>query len=139
MKLAEVKDVDLLLALFQLCNNEITGRKRFQKMVCILKNRNNIPFSFSFKPYFYGPYSEELANLIEIMKGAGLIEEETSSIAPGIVQYRYHLLRKGEQLFQRSPVRERRHMLDLLRNEVDELRTLPTNDLVSLAKRQNLS
>ncbi len=137
--MVEVKDVDLLLALFRLCDNQIDGRKRLQKMVCVLKYRDNVPFSFSFKPYFYGPYSEELANLVEIMKGAGLLEEETSSIAPGIVQYRYHLLKKGEQTFQRSSFQVRRNLLNSIRNEVAHLSNLSTSELVSLAKQQTMS
>jgi uncharacterized protein YwgA len=139
MRMVEAKDVDLLLALFHLCGNQVDGRKRLQKMVCVLKHKDNIPFSFTFKPYFYGPYSEELASLIEIMKGAGLLEEETSAIAPGIVQYRYHLLKKGERAFQSSGLQVRRNLLSSLRNEVQRLSNLPTSELVSLAKQQTLS
>lgn len=137
--MVEVKDVDLLLALFHLCNNQVDGRKRLQKMVCVLKHKDNVPFSFGFKPYFYGPYSEDLANLIEIMKGAGLLEEETSSIAPGIVQYRYHMLKKGEEIFQKSRLQVRRNLLNSLRNEVEHLSNLPMSELVSLAKQQPLN
>ncbi len=131
-------DIALLLALFRICDNSVSGRKRLQKMVCILKFRYGIPFSFSFKPYFYGPYSEELSDLVETMKSVGILNEVTAPIAPGIVQYRYNLTAKGVTAFQRSRSLIDKATLQMMERKIGELNDLPTRELVILSKQQVL-
>ena len=71
-------------------------------MVCVMKYKDGVPFSFEFKPYFYGPYSEDLSDVIETLVGAGLLVEERELIWPSrLVRYRYSLSGKGKELSDR--------------------------------------
>ena len=53
--------------------NIIEGRKRFQKIVFLLKERDKIPLTYRFTPYLYGPYSSELQNQINVLTRANFL------------------------------------------------------------------
>ncbi len=55
-------------------NRELTGRTRLQKEVKLLQ-RLNFPTDYSFKSYFYGPYSEGVQSDIGLLEKLGLIKE----------------------------------------------------------------
>src|SRR6267143_4620487 len=90
-------DFALLLSTIYLSKGEIKGRKRLQKIVCILKYHYSIPFQFEFRPYFYGPYSQQLADAISLLEAVGLVEEVEEELPSGILQYDYFLTKKGEK------------------------------------------
>lgn len=73
---------------------EVTGRKKLQKIVFILK-KLNYPFREKYEFHFYGPYSEELTLQIEELSNLKLVEE-IKEHRGGYHQYRYHLTDNGE-------------------------------------------
>jgi len=83
--------VKLLSAIFY--SGEITGRKKFQKMIYIAK-KMSFPFQEKFAFHFYGPYSEELTLRIEELCNMGFILEEKEQKG-GYFQYRYRLTDEG--------------------------------------------
>ena len=74
----------------------IEGRKRFQKKVCILKHEYEVPFSFEYIPYYYGPFSENLASSLDNLVGLGYVLEERTEYS-GLLQYTYRLTSSGEE------------------------------------------
>lgn len=115
----------------------IQGRKRLQKTICVLKHRDNIPLGFGFTPYFYGPYSEELADSIQSLIGAGYLNEQANEIAEGVYQYDYSLTDQGRQAIQflldenaatyNTPSQQ-------IENLVNRINAMELNELVRLSK-----
>jgi uncharacterized protein YwgA len=124
-------DIHLLLLLFHLNNGAITGRKRIQKLVFLLKKQGDVAFSFDFKPYFYGPYSEELAETIHLLTGIGLLKERVSALESGFAQYSYNLTPEARRFIRKSKIYVPRRF----RSEVAKLSKMRTSELVSLSKK----
>jgi uncharacterized protein YwgA len=131
---SDVTDLALILGLFgSHSSKRIEGRTRIQKLSCILKYRYDIPFKFIFKPYFYGPYSDELSEDINTLIGMKLIDESISYVGNGYYRYDYMLTKKAEQI-----VKELEHKLPNIMEKIDEqvksLEQMNTPELVKLAK-----
>jgi uncharacterized protein YwgA len=124
-------DIELLLLLFHLNNGAIRGRKRIQKLVFLLKKQYEVPFRFDFKPYFYGPYSEELAETMQILVQVGLLRERVSVLESGFAQYSYGLTREAADIIRKSKVPD----LGKFKRAVALLYTMSTSELVRLSKK----
>lgn len=74
--------------------NEITGRKKLQKMIYILQ-KCHVPFEEKYQFHFYGPYSEELSLRIEELCNLGFISEG-KEMKSNYTQYHYQITRDGK-------------------------------------------
>ncbi len=129
-------DLSLLISAIHFSKGEIKGRKRLQKTICILKYAHKIPFDFSFRPYFYGPYSEQLAEAMNVLEAVGLVVEVEDPLPSGIIQYDYFLTKKGEKVAE-DIVSKRVHdknLLSTLKTAMAEISNLETSELVTMAK-----
>jgi uncharacterized protein YwgA len=129
-KLTRRSDIGLLLLLFLLNDGAIKGRKRIQKLVFLLK-KHGVDFSFDFKPYFYGPYSEGLADTMNLMTGVGLLKERILTLESGFAQHSYTLTTEAKQLIKKSKFRIPRNF----RQEVTTLSHMSTSELVRESKK----
>jgi uncharacterized protein YwgA len=129
-------DLSLLISTIHFSNGEIKGRKRLQKTVCVLKHAYNIPFEFSFRPYFYGPYSEQLAEAVNVLEAVGLVVEVEDILPSGIIQYDCFLTKKGEKVAEDilSRGEHEKTLLSHLKTAVSKISNLETSELVFLAK-----
>jgi len=127
-------DLALLIAVFGVNRNgKIAGRTRIQKIVCLLQYQAKIPFSFNFKPYYYGPYSDELSEAINTLVGMKLLEEKIIPTRFFSFRYDYELTPKGKQLF--CKIKERlEKSINKLETEVETYDNVKTPDLVKFAK-----
>jgi len=75
--------------------NEVTGRKKMQKMIYILQ-KCNLPFEEKYQFHFYGPYSEELTLRVEELCNLGFLDEIREDKS-NYFQYRYQLTGAGEE------------------------------------------
>lgn len=119
----------------------INGRKRLQKTICVLKYRDHIPLGFNYVPYFYGPYSEELADSIKSLVGAGYLQEDATEIGVGVYQYNYTLTNEGRQVIQpildgNLPIYE--VTPEQIRNRVNEIDAMELDELVRFSKTLEL-
>ncbi|HLR62846.1 MAG TPA: YwgA family protein [Lentibacillus sp.] len=73
--------------------DEITGRKKLQKMIYILQ-KCHMPFEEKYQFHFYGPYSEELSLRVQELCNLGFIAEEKESVR-NYIQYHYQLTDDG--------------------------------------------
>jgi uncharacterized protein YwgA len=126
----------LLLLVLHYCDGKINGRKRFQKIICILKYKYNIPFNFDFIPYYYGPFSEDLSSSLDTLVGSGILKEQKNTISDSITQFAYELTDHGKKMTQglieisgsNSPFIQR------INAAVTELKIVETPALVRLSK-----
>jgi len=133
----EISDLVLTLAVLDTSGGEIEGRTRFQKMVYLLKNSFNAPFSFEFRTYFYGPYSVGLADGLQLLKSVEMIEEDRIEIARDVAQYNYRLTDSGRQFLRKYLPKKRGYerIHTQIEKGVRTMSTLPTGYLVSVSKK----
>jgi len=83
---------------------KVDSRKRLQKSIYLLQ-RAGCPLSLSYILHYYGPYSFELAGLIDQLKGADIIDESPEQTGFGGVRYKSKISKKGKRVlenFQKS-------------------------------------
>ncbi len=131
-----ISNIFLLLSMFHFTNQKkIEGRKRLQKFVCILKHGSEVPFSFNFKPYYYGPYSEELTEAVDTLVGLGLLTEKKEIFNSGISKYVYELTPQGNDKVEEN-IKNITSDIDIEKFETltQELEGKSTEDLVLESK-----
>lgn len=127
----------LVLASLNFCRKSIKGRTRFQKIIFLLNKKYEIPFHFEFRPYFYGPYSEQLSDLIHLLNALKLVEEETEYFGSGIVRYNYILTEKGKRyytMFKETAGTRTESVIEELQKDVKAICKLSTPRLISESK-----
>ena len=77
---------------------EVTGRKKLQKMIYIAK-KMDFPFSEKFELHMYGPYSEELTLRIEELCEMGFVKEQRIDKG-SYFQYQYNVSNEGERFLE---------------------------------------
>jgi len=135
-------DFSLLLALLHAHGGTIIGRHRFQKLVCIMRYGRQIPFSFEFIRYHYGPYSESLSSAIDTLVGVALFEEQRHTITDHIIQYSYSLTEEGERLASSIIQRLRQEdgqLAERLITSTEALQETNFSELVRLSKEVYIS
>lgn len=78
----------------------IRGRKRLQKVVCLLQVAG-CKLDADFFLHFYGPYSRDVADVCDEMVAAGLLSESTTQHQVG-TQFDYALTDRARELLNRS-------------------------------------
>lgn len=127
----------LILASLFYSDSSIRGRTRFQKIVFLLKEKYGISFDFEFKPYYYGPYSEELSDTLSLLTALKFVEEDAEYLGMGITRYDYQLTQRGKRYFeaaQRDAREGTRRIIKKLGKDIMRVSLLPTPELISKAK-----
>lgn len=123
----------LLLLLENLKNKSIKGRTRFQKMVFLIQEEG-IDFGYNFKPYLYGPYSEELGNDVSMLTQLGFLTVNSEEIkSDGVVhdRYAYSLTEEGKEAANKI---QEKYEGPSLRNFTANFESLSTGSLIMSAK-----
>lgn len=128
----------LLISVFGISKGKVVeGRTRVQKLVCDLQFERKVPLKFNFRSYFYGPYSEDLADLISDLVGLKILEEEPVQIDYWRRRYDYRLSEQGKILFDNiysKLKQENPELLTRLTQSIAELDNIPTPTLIEMAK-----
>jgi uncharacterized protein YwgA len=123
------KDLALVLQLIE-DTGQVVGRTRFQKLVFLAKREKKVPFSFEFPLYYYGPYSEGLQDLIDVLVANELVAEETFTTHGGSEGYKYSLTPQGtltlEQVVTQLGSTEKRR----LKETVEKYGTQPLREIL---------
>lgn len=97
------EDELLILTLSYSEKGMIAGRTLLQKTLYFLNEK--LDFGIAFTPYYYGPYSAEVADAIASLKASGIVEEITEGFSPfnfGVTfeprRYTYQLTDIGKQI-----------------------------------------
>jgi hypothetical protein len=124
----------MLLLLLQNMNNQIVkGRTRFQKIVFLLQEQG-INIGYKFKPYLYGPYSEELSDDVNMLTGLGFLAIDSEEIkSDGVVhdRYAYSLTEEGKETVRKI---QERYKGQSLRDFTVNIENLSTGSLILSAK-----
>jgi len=116
----------------------IEGRTRFQKIVYLAQRERNVPQVFRFIPYYYGPYSKSLTNLISFFKTIGFLEERRVKLGLDVFRYDYSLTERGMSFYERilrTLGEQATTVRSTIKRVASELRDVPTTVLVSRAKK----
>jgi len=68
-----VQDIEKLLVILRKIGT-VRGRTRFQKMIFLLNEKEDIDLSYKFIPYHYGPYAQDLQLELDMLEAAGFIQ-----------------------------------------------------------------
>lgn len=134
---ASTDKILLILASLFYNDSPIRGRTRFQKIVFLLKEKYGISFDFEFKPYYYGPYSEELSDTLSLLTALKFLEEHAEHFGMGMTRYDYRLTERGRRYFeaaQKDSKENTQKIISKIRKDIAQVNTLPTPELVSNAK-----
>jgi len=75
---------------------QVDSRKRLQKAVYLLQ-RAGCPLECDYILHYYGPYSFELASLVDRLNSAGIINEKAEPIASGCLRYQSSITEEGKK------------------------------------------
>lgn len=97
---------DLILAVMSARRNEIRGRTVLQKL-CYFVNEM-LSLGVSYEPYFYGPYSEDIAVSVDSLVALDFVDEESEALPSTISDepqfdkrvYTYRLSESGQKLVE---------------------------------------
>ena len=129
----EANEVGLLHLIQQ--SGGIHSRIRLQKLVCIAMfkfGKKIAPFSFSFKSHFYGPYSEELRNTIDLMVLNGLVSEAAIPSETGS-SYFYGITEVGKERLN-SANKKLASCLTLIDAVISEFGNASSSSIIQSAK-----
>ena len=87
---------DYWLAKLISCVSEVDSRKRLQKAIYLLQLKGS-PLACDYILHYYGPYSFELASLIDQLSGAGIVKETPEPLTSGMVRYRSIVTESGKK------------------------------------------
>lgn len=89
----------------------VDSRKRLQKSVFLLQLAGS-PLKCDYLLHYYGPYSFELASLIDQLKGANIIQETQEQLGTGVLRYKSVITEKGRNVlgsFEKTKTGEEAH------------------------------
>jgi len=125
----KLTDIQLVVIIANLLG-VIQGRKRFQKIIFLLKHFYNIPLRYDFMPYLYGPYCPELQNHIDILVSEGILDVGRNN---GL--YVYEITQLGQGAGKASEKNLTSIQKRKIKVSLKELSSKGTNDLVKHSKR----
>ena len=129
-------DLRFVLEIIHFAGEDV-GRKKLQKITCILKHKHEIQLGFAFKQYFYGPDSVELDSSIKSLVGAGYLQENSTETKIGWYSYNYTLTDEGKREIQ--PIIDEQLPIynvkpEQIRRMVNEISMMESEELTHLSK-----
>lgn len=133
-------DEIVILVLKYISNDkgEVEGKTLLQKVVYFLNEK--LGLGIRFIPYYYGPYSKEVADALEELKSMGMIEEQVESYSDRWLHlfesrlFRYIINKFG---FKFAELVEERHRAEAkkIKDVIEEINTIFQNNakLLSIA------
>ncbi|MGP8329685.1 MAG: hypothetical protein ACT6FF_05160 [Methanosarcinaceae archaeon] len=96
---------DAILATVKMAGDRVLGRTAIQKLVYFLTINNIVDARY--RPHYYGPYSVDIANSIQMLSSIDFITEEIEtpetteySVPANWKRYRYSLSPDGKEIFE---------------------------------------
>lgn len=109
--------------------NPLVGRKRLQKILYLLKEKE-FPLEERFFMHFYGPYSSGISLILDSLVNNGLINEKFNKAVAN--QYSYSITENGEKklaLFYKNSTRQDKNILE---NSLKIVRNLNSRKVIEL-------
>jgi len=118
-------------------HEKVTGRTRVQKLIYFL--REKLPIAVSYTPYYYGPYSEEVAASLDSLVARNLLKVEveprnTEGPFEGRL-YQYTLTRDGREVLEQL-TREQKSDIQRIESAADHiLKGSPSTATLAVASK----
>ncbi len=119
---------------------EVRGKTRFQKLLYIIQRRcqdRNLTLSvFSYEPYLYGPFSEELARTLDELVWKGLLGKKSDRTDAGYRVVIYGLTSKGKEFLEQMAATKMigPRVMAVIDEVAKKEGGIPLGDLVAAAK-----
>jgi uncharacterized protein YwgA len=82
----------------------VDSRKRLQKAIYLLQQLVDCPLRCDYILHYYGPYSFELAGLMDKLSGSGIINEEPEPTGFGY-RYKSSIKQEGKEMLEKFEAR----------------------------------
>lgn len=126
-----------LLLLFLDKLGSVTGKKKLEKMIFMLKYHYGVKFDYSFSQSYYGPESDDLSAIMDTLVGVGLIEEVSIVIGQGRAETSYRLTKEGKLLLKElntSLSKNNSKEVKIITEGTKELNSITSTDLIKRTK-----
>jgi uncharacterized protein YwgA len=120
-------------------DGRLYGKTRLQKLFFIFQKRGEkaklLDPVFEFKIYHYGPYSKDLADVVDSLVRQRLLEERTVVTSSGYAALSYHITEMGERMIQEASEKHlvSEEVIQTLQNVINEFANLELESLVAKA------
>lgn len=101
-----------VLSLFPL--GRVQGRLKLQKAIYVLKSLG-VPLRESFSFRYYGPYSDSLRAVLDVLESQELVQESVLLYPNGTKRYDTEITSKGRDLAKRAPPLEHALVQEVVR------------------------
>jgi len=121
---------------------DIKGRTKLQKIIYLLKEKFNLDIAYNFMPYYYGPYSSELQNDVDVLSRLNLIDVNLHFLDNGVFLYEHQLTERGYKIAEELERSLQPDQVKKLKEALDKLKEYNTDELIKIAKenmKQKLS
>jgi len=126
-------NIKLLLLVIKYLGN-VKGRTRLQKTLYLLKEYFGFEISYKFMPYYYGPYSGELQNDIDIFANLGLVDIVVNFLDDGRFRYEHRLTDRGREIAENFEKTYSKEQIKELKKALNKLEKYDLQKLVKKAK-----
>ncbi len=110
----------------------VDSRKRLQKTVYLLQLAG-CPLECDYLLHYYGPYSFELAGLVDQLHGAAIIDETREPLSSGALRYRSAVTERGKAALETFENTAKGHqLLGQIEPFLDKFKELGAKDLWTL-------
>lgn len=98
---------DIILILIKLAGDEFRGKTNVHKNLYLIKEmlKNEFELPYRFKPYFYGPFSVEISNALDLLQSSGLLDSDERELGRDDMEMRltvYRLTDSGEKAIEKA-------------------------------------
>ena len=108
---------------------EVNSRKRLQKAIYLLQLAG-CPLQCDYILHYYGPYSFELAGLMDQLEGADIIKETPEQLGTDVVRYKTKIALKGRKaIISFEKTESGKHISEKITPFIPRFETLNGEDL----------
>ncbi|MEA3254700.1 MAG: hypothetical protein U9Q22_02575 [Candidatus Altiarchaeota archaeon] len=115
----------------------VKGRTKLQKLIFLGQEEAGLHNLFSYRPYHYGPYSQELTGLIDELKLGGYVEEKCR-VSDDFIEYEYNITPKGREQLSSLEKQHRNEISSKTIRKIKKLNKQSRNEIISYVYRKYL-
>jgi len=130
------------LVLANTLGGTLRGKTRCQKLVFLIQKQAGtkkvLKEKFDYELYHYGPFSSELASVMDELVKKGYLRQEMQIAPAGYLRYAYRLTKAGKELLEVTTEKNllAPELTDIIREIAEGYGDLPLPQLVEEAKKR---
>lgn len=130
------------LVLADASGGTLRGKTRSQKLVFLIQKQAStkkvLKEKFDYELYHYGPFSSELASVVDELVKKGYLQQEMQISPAGYLKYAYTLTKAGKGLLEVATEKNllAPELMDIIKEVAEGFGNLPLPQLVEEAKKR---